>query len=318
MNARISLVLRVGVSVAFLALLFWVGRKDFPAIARVLRNANISFFILAALLNIINVAILASRLKKILAVQGLNLNFKEAIYLNFIGLFFNNFLPTSVGGDLVKAYYATKKTSKKLESFSSVFFDRFFGFLSIGLLALLGIIFLNRGIKDKSLLWGSVIFLIVVFSTFIIFLNKTLAKVLFSRLLGLSIFREGSKLRRLYNAINAYKAHKVIIAQLIGISLVAQLVFVVAVYVLIKGLSQNISFLYLLLIIPLVSVASMVPSINGLGVREGAYIYFLSEFINKESAFAVSILILAIIFITSFVGGILYLFSEKVYKSALS
>ncbi len=239
------------------------------------------------------------------------------IYLNFIGLFFNNFLPTSVGGDLVKAYYATKKTTKKLESFSSVFFDRFFGFLSIGLLAFFGIIILRGKIEDKSLFWGSIIFLSIVFSFFIIFLNKRLAKILFSNFLDLPIFREGSKLRRLYNALNAYKKHKIVIVQLIGISLIAQMISVFAIYIIIKSLSQDISLLYLFLIIPLVSIASMMPSINGLGVREGAYVYFLSEFINKESAFAVSILSLALIFISSLIGGVLYLFSGKLYKIAL-
>lgn len=317
MKNKILLFLRIGVSLAFLALLYWLGRKDFEAIVSILKNTDTTLFVFAALLNITAISVLAIRLRRILGIQGLNLKLREAIYLNFIGLFFNNFLPTAIGGDLVKAYYATKKTAKKLESFSSVFFDRFFGFFSIGLLAFLGIIFLNRSIKDKSLLWGSIIFLVLVFSIFIIFLNRRLARALFSRLSDLSFFREGSKLRRLYNAINAYKEHKIVIAQIIGISLVAQMIFVVSIYILIKSLSRDISFFYLFLIIPLVSVASMLPSINGLGVRETAYVYFLSEFIDKKSAIAASILLLAIIFITSFIGGVLYLFSGKIYKGAL-
>jgi len=315
-KGKILIFLRIGISLVFLCFLAWLARKDFPAIMGALKDANLYLFGFAVFLNIIAIAVLAMRLKKILSVQRLYLNLKEALYLTFIGYFFNNFLPTSVGGDLAKAYYATKKTTKKLESFSSIFFDRFFGFFSIGLLALFGIIFLNKNVKDKSLLWGSVLFLIFVFSFFIIFLNKKLAKYLFSRLLNLPLFKEGSSLRRLYNAINAYKEHKIVIVQLIGISLIAQVIWVFSIYIIIKSLSQDISFLYLFLIIPLVSVASMMPSINGLGVREGAYVYFLSEFISRESAFAVSFLSLSLILISSFVGGILYLFTEKLYKGA--
>lgn len=317
MKSRIFFFLRVGISLGFLFILFWLGRKDFPAISKVLRDSNALLLGIAVVLYITAISVIALRFRKILSIQGLNLKLREVIYLNFIGLFFNNFLPTSVGGDLVKAYYVTKKTTKKLESFSSVFFDRFFGFLSIGLLALFGIIILRGKIEDKSLLWGSIIFLSIVFSFFIIFLNKRLAKILFSNFLDLPIFREGSKLRRLYNALNAYKKHKIVIVQLIGISLIAQTISVFAIYIMIKSLSQDISLLYLFLIIPLVSIASMMPSINGLGVREGAYVYFLSEFINKESAFAVSILSLALIFISSLIGGVLYLFSGKLYKIAL-
>lgn len=317
MKGRVFFFLRIAISLAFLVILFWLSRKDLSAIVKVLRNSNGFLLGISVALYIAATSVIALRFKKILSIQGLNLKFREVIYLNFIGLFFNNFLPTSIGGDLVKAYYATKKTTKKLESFSSIFFDRFFGFLSIGFLALLGILFLNGRIKDRSLLWGSISFLIVVFSFFIVFLNKGLAKALFYRFLDLPFLKEGSKLRRLYNAINAYKKHKIVIVQLIGISLVAQTISVLAIYIIIRSLSQDISLLYLFLIIPLTSVASMMPSINGLGIREGAYVYFLSEFINKESAFAVSILSLALILICSFIGGILYLFSGKLYKIAL-
>lgn len=317
MKGRIFFFLRIGISLGFIFILLWFGRKDFPTIAKVLKNTNAFLLGIAAVLYIIAISVIALRFRKILSIQGLNLKFREVIYLNFIGLFFNNFLPTSVGGDLVKAYYATKKTTKKLESFSSVFFDRFFGFLSIGFLALFGILFLKGKIEDKSLLWGSILFLVVVFSFFIIFFSKTLAKKLFSRFLDLPFLKDGSKLRRLYNAINAYKKHKMVIAQLIGISLAAQMISVFAIYIIIKSLSQDISLLYLFLIMPLVSIASMMPSINGLGIREGAYVFFLSEFISRESAFAVSILSFALIFITSLIGGVLYLFSGKLYKMAL-
>lgn len=317
MKAKVLLILRISVSLAFVGLLVWLFRKDIPDILTALKSTNPLFFGMAVILNVLVIIVISVRLKKILSVQGLHLKLGEAVYLTFIGNFFNNFLPTSVGGDLVKAYYATKKSARKLESFSAVFFDRFFGFLSIGLLAFLGILFLNKHIKDTKLLWGSIIFSAVVLLAFVFFLNKRLTKNLFARLLDLPLFREGSKLRKLYNALNAYKKHKIVIAQLIGISLLAQMIAAVGIYLIIKSLSQEISFLLLFLIIPLVSVASMMPSINGLGVREGAFVYFLKEFISRESAVAVSILYLALILIMSLIGGILYLFSGKLYKHSL-
>jgi glycosyltransferase 2 family protein len=318
MKDRILLSLRILVSLAFIGLLAWFFRKDLPDILAALKNINPFFFAVAVALNVSALTVISVRLKKIFSVQGLRLKLGEAVYLTFIGNFFNNFLPTSVGGDLVKAYYATKKSAKKLESFSAVFFDRFFGFLSIGLLAFLGVLFLNKHIKDAKLLWGSALFSAVVLSAFILFLNKGLTRKLFARLLDVPFFSEGSKIRKLYNALNTYKEHKIIIAQLIGVSLLAQLISVAAIYVIIKSLSQEISFLALFLIIPLVAVASMMPSINGLGVREGAFVYFLKEFISRESAVAVSILYLAIILIISLIGGVMYLFSGKLYKHALS
>src|SRR3989338_9659804 len=317
MKNKFLILLRVTISLIFIGLLVWIFRKDIPDIAGALKRVNPPYFLTAFFFNIMSLVVVSQRLRMILRVQELRISLGESVYLNFIGNFFNNFLPTAIGGDLVKAYYATKKSERKLELFSAVFFDRFFGFLSIGLLAFLGVLFLNKHIKDTKLLWGSALFSAIVLLAFIFFLNKRLTKKLFARLLDLPVFREGSKLRKLYNALNAYKEHKIIIAQLIGISLLAQLIAVVAIYIVIKSLSQEMSFLTLFLIIPLVSVASMMPSINGLGVREGAFVYFLKEFISRESAVAVSILYLAIILIMSLIGGILYLFSGKLYKHSL-
>jgi len=314
MNKNISILLRITISLSFLGLLVWLFRKDIPEIWGALKDVDAGFFLAAVLMNVLALVIVSFRLKMILSVQGLRLTIVESSYLTFIGMFFNNFLPTSIGGDLVKAYYATKRSEKKLESFSAVFFDRFFGFLSIGLLAFLGLVFMNGRIKDPKLVWGCAVFAGAVLIIFTLFLNKTLAKSLFSGLLNMPAFRKGSKLHKLYNALNAYKEHPTVVAKVIGISLLAQVVSVVSLYCVIRSLSQEISFLNLLLITPLVSVASMMPSINGLGVREGAFVLFLSEFISKGSSFAVSILFLAIVLLTSFIGGVLYLFSSRLYK----
>lgn len=314
MKNKLSIFLRAAVSLTLVGVLVWVFRKDIPGISAVLKSVNLYYFLAAVLFNIAALVVVSERLRIIFGVQRLKLSLGESVYLTFIGIFFNNFLPTSIGGDLVKAYYATKKSERKLESFSAVFFDRFFGFLSIGLLAFLGVLLMNGRIKDPQIFWGCLIFSGVVLVAFVLFLNKTIAKAIFSRLLHLRAFQKDSKLHKLYNALNAYKGHKLVVMKVILISLLAQVLSVVLLYCIVRGISQDISFLDLLLVMPLVAVASMIPSINGLGVREGAFVIFLGEFISKESAVAVSILFLGVVLIMSFIGGVLYLFSGKLYR----
>ncbi|MDD4879506.1 MAG: lysylphosphatidylglycerol synthase transmembrane domain-containing protein [Candidatus Omnitrophica bacterium] len=314
MKNKLPVLLRASVSLVLVGVLVWVFRKDIPGISAVLKRVNLYYYLAALLFNIAALVVVSERLRIILGVQKLKLSLGESVFLTFIGNFFNNFLPTAIGGDLVKAYYATKKSERKLESFSAVFFDRFFGFLSIGLLAFLGVLLMNGHIKDPQIFWGCLVFSGVVLVTFVLFLNKGITKAVFSRLLHLPAFQKDSKLRKLYNALNAYKEHKFVVAKVVLISLAAQVLSVVLLYCIVRGISQEISFLNLLLVMPLVSVAAMIPSINGLGVREGAFVIFLGEFISKESAAAVSVLFLGIILITSFIGGVLYLFSEKLYK----
>ena len=314
MNSKLSVFLRVAVSLTFIGLLLWVFRKDIPDILCTLKGIRYPEFLLAVSFNLLAIIIVSYRLKVMLKVQGLRLTVMESAYLTFVGNFFNNFLPTSIGGDIVKAYYATKKSERKLESFSAVFFDRFFGFLSIGLLALLGLVFMYGRIKDPKLVWGCSIFAGSVIIIFAVFLSKGLAKLLFSGLLSLPAFQKGSKLHKLYSAFSAYKEQPMKVAKVVGLSLIAQMIAVVSLYFLIKCLSQEVSLLNLFLIMPLVSVASMMPSINGLGVREGAFVIFLSEFISKEGSVAVSILFLALVILAGLIGGVLYLFSSRLYK----
>lgn len=61
------------------------------------------------------------------------------------------------------------------------------------------------------------------------------------------------------------------------------------------------------LLIPIVHLVSMVPSLNGLGPREWAYVYFLKPYVGKEVAAALGILWLGLLFLLSVVGGLIYL-----------
>jgi hypothetical protein len=62
----------------------------------------------------------------------------------------------------------------------------------------------------------------------------------------------------------------------------------------------------ILLRVPIISTLSLLPSINGLGFREGSTVVMFGPMIGKENAFAVSILWLLVLLITSLVGGIIY------------
>jgi len=57
-----------------------------------------------------------------------------------------------------------------------------------------------------------------------------------------------------------------------------------------------------------VTFISMIPSIGGLGVREGAIVAFFSVLVGKETAFAGSLLLMFGYFFASFVGGVIFLF----------
>ncbi len=67
----------------------------------------------------------------------------------------------------------------------------------------------------------------------------------------------------------------------------------------------------ILLRMPIISAVSLLPSINGLGVREGSTVVLFAPIIGKENAFVVSILWFLILFIISVAGGLIYAFSPQ-------
>jgi uncharacterized membrane protein YbhN (UPF0104 family) len=68
---------------------------------------------------------------------------------------------------------------------------------------------------------------------------------------------------------------------------------------------------------PIVVFISMVPSIGGLGIREGAIVAFFTPFVGRENAFAVSLLMLASLFFLSVIGGVVY-FTRNVRERGVS
>jgi hypothetical protein len=73
------------------------------------------------------------------------------------------------------------------------------------------------------------------------------------------------------------------------------------------ALGSRAPLVYFYLLVPVVNLLSMLPSLNGLGIREGAYIYFLKPYIGREYAAAISILGLGLLLLVSLIGGLIYL-----------
>ena len=97
--------LRVFISVALIIILLYIMRDKYDQILAVLKNTSLPVFLLAVLAFVLAVTLASFRLKLIINAQDMKIRFREAVSLTFIGYFFNNFLPTAIGGDVVKAYY---------------------------------------------------------------------------------------------------------------------------------------------------------------------------------------------------------------------
>lgn len=284
-------------------------RDRYGQIITAFKGVRVQIFCLACAVFMIALMAASVRLKLIIAAQDITVTFYEALSLTLIGYFFNNFLPTSIGGDLVKAYYLSKKTTEKTGPFSAVFVDRALGLFTMIFMAAIALAFVTNRTIGSTVRYS--IYAITAFSIFAIFFmgNRTFARK-FSGLLKLARPLE-DKMRKLYNSINRYKHHKIMMAQSLVISVVSQLFFFASIWLLAVSIGSNISLLTILLCMPIISTMSLLPSINGLGLREGATVIFFGPIMGAENAFALSILWLFLLLIISLIGGLFYWLSPQ-------
>jgi len=121
----------------------------------------------------------------------------------------------------------------------------------------------------------------------------------------------GHKLTELYQLMHNYRNKRALLIRAILISVIGQALYFIVVYILFKSVGLKVPFRAIFLVMPIVSVVSMLPSIGGLGLREGAIVFFFAPIVGTERAFGVSILLLAILFLISIIGGIIYISSPQ-------
>jgi hypothetical protein len=309
MKKRLSQALRAFVSVFFIALLLYIMRDKYPRILKTFASTKVPVFLLGLVIFMSAASVGSVRLKLLIEAQSIRVTLKEALSLTSIGYFFNNFLPTAIGGDVVKAYYLSKKSDEKAGAYASVFVDRILGLFTMIFMAFIALFFVEEGVVDLTIKYiiyaitlGSIIF--IVFVT-----NKTLAKKFSFLFFIVNPIKE--KLKKVYDIIHKYQYQKPLMLKAFLISFVSQTLFFTSLGVAAISLGCRIPIKDLFIKIPIVSMMSLLPSINGLGVREGATVVLFGPLMGSERAFAMSILWFLLPFCVSLMGGLIYAFSPQ-------
>jgi len=110
-------------------------KENLRDVATDLWKLNLWVFVAAMAIYIVSQLIFVSRWYLLLRVQSIKIGYWPAVRLHFLGLFYNNCLPGSVGGDFLRAWYVTKHTDKKVEAALSVFVDRAVGLTGVFIMA---------------------------------------------------------------------------------------------------------------------------------------------------------------------------------------
>ena len=137
------LVLRTVIAVVAVV---WVFRgQNWGQLGRIFAGLNPWYFGLSLAIYIAGQALIGLRWWLLLRGQSVFIGLWMAVKLHFLGLFYNNIMPSSIGGDLLRAWYVAKHTDRKLQAVLSVFVDRVLGLSAMTLIAVFCYLVFLRG-----------------------------------------------------------------------------------------------------------------------------------------------------------------------------
>ena len=239
MRKILSSAIRVFISVFFILLLLYIMRDKYPQILKALASTNVPVFFLGFLIFVAACAAASVRLQFLIGAQDIVVTLRETLPLTFIGYFFNNFLPTAIGGDVVKAYYLSHKTEDKAGSYASVFVDRVIGLITMILMAFVALLFVKEGVVDNTIKY--IVYTITLCSILaIVFMtNKRLAKKFSFLLFLVKPLKE--KFKKIYGIIHEYQYQKSLMVKSFAISFISQIFFFMSLWVIAMSLGGRIA-----------------------------------------------------------------------------
>jgi glycosyltransferase 2 family protein len=286
---------------------------DFFKSFQLLKEIDLFLFVIALMILMLQVIFATNRWKKVLENLSIQISYIKVLNYLWIGLFFNQALPSSVGGDSLRAYYLFQdnKCSIKDAAFG-VLIDRIIGMFGLVLLVLSTFNFYSHLLQNQLAKWG---LLIVSFSA----LGVIIAVLFFDYMP--KYLQKWKVIRGLFSL--AKKGRVIIFSFSPGLGLISISIFIhclsiTAVISLSQALNLDINLLGILMVVPAANIIMAAPiSIAGWGVREGIMVLGLGYIgVASEQALALSLTYGILTLIVSLPGSIFWLQNNYKHNQA--
>jgi len=259
--------------------------------------------------------LIAFRWQLVLRARAIRVGLVPLTRFYLIGLFFNSFMLSSVGGDVMRIWYLAARGCPAALSLSSVFVERLMGFLAMATLALLSMVYMA---SKPSPFRGNPFLVLVTAGLTAAFLgvllvsfNRRAAAVVsmvFARLRWRSL---GSTLQRVYDAIHEFRDYPGMLVSVFAMSLVYQMVMGVFTYWVMCATGLHAKFTSVFALMQISSMMGLVPLPDSLGLREGIFVYALGAAGHAQATVSPAIFMVRLVSLAgSLVGGLLFLRDE--------
>jgi uncharacterized membrane protein YbhN (UPF0104 family) len=297
-NGYFGFALRAGLGLAIVGVLLW--RYDARPILRILAREHPAYFIAAIAIYVAGQVMSSWRWQLLAAVVGVRARWRDFLSYYFVGMFTNLFVPGLVGGDAARAVYLSRHSHRLAASIASVAADRGVGLIALFWLAAVMAIAFPSGLTPGIIR--------------IVVLAGVLAMIGFigAPLIARSIAYFPRRLRRPLEIATPYMKRPQSTIPAAMLSVILQFSLGLCQWLLARGLGMSTPLRVFLLCVPITNVIAGMPvTLNGLGLRESAYLVLLGMAgVARDDAIALGLLWFAATIFGGLTGAIAFVLTE--------
>ncbi len=313
-------ILQIAVSVVLLAVLVrWI---DGPSFLRAVRGADPGLLALALLLAVADRALMALKWNILLVARDIRVGWWRAVRVYWSSTFLGLFLPATVGADVVRAVMLSRSETRRAEIVSSILVERFLGMVALGLAGVVGAALAPAVLgklefdRDRLLLLAiaAAVAVTAAFAFSLTDASGRLAEGLAARVAGKRhVGRVAEVLVKVFRSFRAYREHRGALSLFFGLTLLEQLLPMVRAYVVARAMHLDVPFLFFASMVPIELLVIRLPlSVDGFGIREGLFTWFLMQRgIDESVGFAVGLVNHVLFLLAVLPGGVMHFLGER-------
>jgi glycosyltransferase 2 family protein len=314
MKIKPIVIVKTIVSLGLLALV--LNRIDFNRVWEQFQLLSPSFIIFALLFYTGCQWLSCWRWRVVLWASGHSAPMSSLLSSYFAGMFLNIFLPGTLGGDVYRVYRVAKSTQDSEVALVSVFLERFTGLAALSALAIIGLppAFKLIGRWDIILLFAACVGSLV--GAVLLISSPKLLMLAEPWLIKLRLGKVVARFTKIQILLRQFAQHRQALALSMGLSFLLQLAIVYYHYLIAQQLKIPVSYLELLVFIPIIVVVTLLPiSLGGIGLKEGLWVYLFSRIgLGSEQALLLSLTITVFGWILSLPGAVILLFDSTGWR----
>ena len=308
-------IIQLLISVVLLGALLYI--VDVNETASTLTGTNPYYLVLALIIASLNRILMPVKWSLLLRVKDIHMSWWDLIRTYYISNFFGLFLPPTVGADIFRAYYVSRRGHLLRDVVSSILVERLLGMIAILLFGLVGTTLLLIMFTSVELRFDMVLSLIVVatiltvggfFVSFSVPASNAIVRLLSSVENRTYIGRVARTAMNFYESYSLYRRQRGALFAFFLLTCLEVCLPILQSYVVGLSLGLSVSLLYFFAFVPIVVILSRLPiSLNGFGIYEAAFVYFLRfADVSTSVGFSVGIVIHLVSLIAILPGGIMY------------